>query len=1128
MSPSEHIAGGVVAHSSGNSSGDLTPFEKGHLLKAVSLWNEASSPKNSPAEAHLLRQGIILKRWPEDVRYHHGMGMLFVKMRTTGGKAIGIYGFTLPQNAEASSADCESFVQEHNLTIGQGVKAVEFRDPSYRGPVVVTDNIVTGFALWAATGREILVLTNGFNSLGALNYCLGRTMVLAARDDRRNIIADSSGVDAKIWRMSELKRDVRLLRRNGTDVRVAEPFTPRRFDGSGFETAFRQYGPGYVAARVDAAITGFRYPARSQALTLHHGREILNQTIQSAFDQHQQSDNSAWFQKGIRIDVGVGKTTAVINQIVKMAIDPNAFLGGPVVYFVPTLALAEELRTKLCKALAEANKHDVRVAVRRGYKAQNPEAVGDQRMCRRTENLDVAFSALASVGKTMCDNGISQCPFYGTCLYQAQKLTEADVWILPHATMFRPRDSFIPTPQLVIIDESFWQGSIEDSKFDCSALSVQPVVRTMNDMAGIVLNINASAKLVELLYPMREKLIKALAANGLGAVQVRCLVEAEVTADECYAAAQYELSRIVRVPETLDLIGHLEEFDPVMRRLGDLNRDIKSLSTTWKILGDYLSESEAASEQGTPKDFANSGRLNVALDRWAKPQMLLSHPRPIYEDWSANTIHMDATLRGELVKGLMPNLEIVADIAVESPNQRVIAVVGKSHSHSALRDPIADDGDGDDNVKDLPKFQGLIDRIIARAAQTRGDVLVIVPKFIEEAISNHNLKLPSHIHVMHHGAIAGIDKYGNVSLCIVAGRQMPAPKEIERIAGVLSGFAVSNSLDQLGVSGNWYPSRWVNAIAHNESAAAIEAAYHPDEFCEVLRQAISDDQIIQAIGRARGVNRTENNKVIVENWNDDLPPFQPDAFISYKPTSIEETSLGLGVTSQNTRHQATLHPEWKNSGAVRQTRYRNGKKAQDLPTAEKGTRFASALNVLQDGRSVTFPYKNNYTIGNVTLLGLNVERYQNRDLNGGLPDLTEVHPNLAAIMGPGIGARLVDPVAMLRQSCRDDKILKHVDETTWAIWLESDQREGTGHLEAALYKLEGAGQKLTVAVADLRVVPALKDHLEAFLGKLAQFTKISDQMLSKVAGLGGPLPEPMTEDEEKRYIAEFRKVIAEI
>ena len=47
------------------------------------------------------------------------------------------------------------------------------------------------------------------------------------------------------------------------------------------------------------------------------------------------------------------------------------------------------------------------------------------------------------------------------------------------------------------------------------------------------------------------------------------------------------------------------------------------------------------------------------------------------------------------------------------------------------------------------------------------------------------------------------------------------------------------------------------------SQKGIEVDEHPDAFCDQVLQMIADDELVQAIGRVRGVNRTEHNKVKV-------------------------------------------------------------------------------------------------------------------------------------------------------------------------------------------------------------------------------------------------------------------------
>ena len=48
------------------------------------------------------------------------------------------------------------------------------------------------------------------------------------------------------------------------------------------------------------------------------------------------------------------------------------------------------------------------------------------------------------------------------------------------------------------------------------------------------------------------------------------------------------------------------------------------------------------------------------------------------------------------------------------------------------------------------------------------------------------------------------------------------------------------------------------------NGVAVEGPYHPDPRAEAVRRAICEAQLVQAIGRGRGVNRTDANPLQID------------------------------------------------------------------------------------------------------------------------------------------------------------------------------------------------------------------------------------------------------------------------
>ena len=142
---------------------------------------------------------------------------------------------------------------------------------------------------------------------------------------------------------------------------------------------------------------------------------------------------------------------------------------------------------------------------------------------------------------------------------------------------------------------------------------------------------------------------------------------------------------------------------------------------------------------------------------------------------------------------------------------------------------------------------------VSHAQLIGGQWLIVMQKAAEEKIRDWSLDtgeaIPPFVFLAHHNALAGIDRYRHVRGIIVIGRTLPSPKDVERTAGILMGFAVEPC-------GEWYPGQMITLHARSGSMATVERDTHPDPLtAEILRQ-ICDDELMQIIGRGRGSNRS--------------------------------------------------------------------------------------------------------------------------------------------------------------------------------------------------------------------------------------------------------------------------------
>ena len=338
-----------------------------------------------------------------------------------------------------------------------------------------------------------------------------------------------------------------------------------------------------------------------------------------------------------------------------------------------------------------------------------------------------------------------------------------------------------------------------------------------------------SADLDAELKPVRRKLLAAIEANGKGPMRRRSLIEAGLTAEECRSGKSLEWKRkvdsIIRPGMSLKAMKERAE---IMARF---NSDIARLSRLWTELAHALTTDQEASGRvsvDTIEDEHGAQHKVVSL-RWTDE---------ITEGWEAPLLHIDATLRPKLARHILPRLEMRADISAKTPHQKTVAVVGKSFSHSALKEQ-----------KAIAKTW---QQILLVATLTTGKTLAILPKAAEDEIREKHGPIPAHIALAHHGAVQGLDDYRDVSLLLVIGRTLPGSSEAGRIAGALTGEAVPELPLKPKETSPWYDETPVMVEDILGQAVTMIRQSHPHPIAEEIRAAICEDQLVQAIGRGRG------------------------------------------------------------------------------------------------------------------------------------------------------------------------------------------------------------------------------------------------------------------------------------
>jgi putative DNA primase/helicase len=279
----------------------------------------------------------------------------------------------------------------------------------------------------------------------------------------------------------------------------------------------------------------------------------------------------------------------------------------------------------------------------------------------------------------------------------------------------------------------------------------------------------------------------------------------------------------------------------------------------------------------------------------------------VHESWTAPTILMDATMPAEIVKQFFPVVEVPSRISAPMPHTRVRQITDRPMAAHMLIP------DGDPNDHPNPTRRANIERVrrflFVRAAEVSpGRVLVVCQQGLEVALRTG--PLPTTVEVAHFNAITGLNAWNDVALVVVIGRIEPAVRDIERIARVLFGAEVAE-VEPDDRNNIRYPRVRRGIRMRDGRAIAVEGSCHPDPRVEAVRLAICESELVQAIGRGRGVNRTEANPLQIDILTNVCLPIVVDETTTWEriqPTSIE-VMIANGAIPVGYSDMAAAYPD---------------------------------------------------------------------------------------------------------------------------------------------------------------------------------------------------------------------------
>ena len=559
--------------------------------------------------------------------------------------------------------------------------------------------------------------------------------------------------------------------------------------------------------------------------------------------------------------VGMGKTHAIVQRTkAVLAADPDAriFIAAP------DHELARDLSGRVQAALGTT----VPVEIWRGTEQPDPAAPSGApvAMCRRTADAKAVREAggeladlCGSVKRGRCQhhpNGGGDCGY----LKQAQRMRTARVVVGTHAMlpMAAPQalqrstagaggqTTRIAPAHFVFIDEDFTRSMLSQRDgtpvlwLDPASLPTVPA-----DPKGLEPPSMADAAVRAVLARLATLCAKAGHGDRL---ERAALDAAGLTTGDCRDAARYVLRLKADLPRNLLPGAATGAATGVLGAMATDNARVLWLRDMLTVAGNVLAGNLGSA---AIRVFVG-GRARTVSIRWR---------RPIHDDWfraPGGMLYADATMNEAITRVWIPAIRIARPAPVAAPHMRVTQVTDRVFGYTAV---IGSKNSGPQGgaaaVNNALRVRRLIDTLAARyKGKGRGkDVLVVLPKALDDAWSG---KLPGNVGTLHFGKLRGQDQYKDVAALLIVSRPVPAPEIVEDHAEIVFGG------DAVRIpAGQFYEKRPAVRVMAGGTGLTTTTSYHPDPNVEALRWAACEAELIQAVGRGRGIHRTAGDPLDV-------------------------------------------------------------------------------------------------------------------------------------------------------------------------------------------------------------------------------------------------------------------------
>ena len=560
-------------------------------------------------------------------------------------------------------------------------------------------------------------------------------------------------------------------------------------------------------------------------LDLAKGENLLKDAIRQFFGSIVQARKSIPKEHqtlpeniAIKAAAGLGKTSQVISELCVGQVKYQQAVH--VEYYVPTHKLSSQLVDDLkaeyqihAERIAREERPSINVSVVKGRQQANTEGIP---LCNKSEQVNQLISLGYPISSRLCKDNNSQCEYYSSCGYQKQfkpqvvntnGITLPAVTVMTHQQLFLERHSFLPKPDFIVVDESFYQAGIEKIEIGQEVISL---ITSEGEPSNAI-------KALRQFILDKQPLLKSFR-------------ELDVSKEDILEEA------------TRHSFKELNSIKPEQTGQ-EQNTYLNSASKYLKF--DYILAALADELEACQRD--DSYLLSIGRDKRNNIQLTFMKRKKMNIPEGVPVLFIDADLNEEVIKLFRLNTKVIK-IPVE--RQATIHQFNKTLSnYSRQNDPEV----SEQIHAFLDFFKYDKKTLIVTTKQLRKELAGET----EEQIKGTGLY--SNASINHYGNLRGLNDFSDFKTVVVLDRSQPNNQELEQTAKALWFDKASIST----LTDTNYPRQQRSLRMKDGSNQAVLVSYHPDKYVQILLEISREAEITQAIDRLRLLRGNNDRQVFI-------------------------------------------------------------------------------------------------------------------------------------------------------------------------------------------------------------------------------------------------------------------------